>query len=252
MTAPVIEGCEPFSQAGGPIGVLVLHGFTGSPFSMRGIAEQMANAGFSVEQPLLPGHGTDVTDMIPTRFEDWSSAAESAYEDLASRTEKVVVIGLSMGGTLTCWLAERHQEIAGIVLVNPLVQPVGPEMKEGLQALLDSGIEQMDAIGSDIALEGADERSYPATPVAAAISLFEGVDEVSAHLADIACPVLLFSSVEDHVVAPSNGEHLIAGVHAPVERVMCEQSYHVATLDHDASLIESASVAFVDRIATAS
>ena len=154
MTAPVIEGCEPLSVAGGPIGVLVLHGFTGSPFSMRGIAEQMANAGFSVEMPLLPGHGTSLDDMIPTRFSDWLGAADAAYESLAARTEQVVVVGLSMGGTLTCALAERHGEIAGIALVNPLVEPASPEMIAGSTALLDAGTERFDAIGrlEDIAI----------------------------------------------------------------------------------------------------
>ena len=66
MTAPVMEGCEPLSVDGGSTGVLVLHGFTGSPFSVRALAEAMANAGHSVEMPLLPGHGTVVEDMIPT------------------------------------------------------------------------------------------------------------------------------------------------------------------------------------------
>ena len=251
MTAPVIEGCEPLSVAGGPIGVLVLHGFTGSPFSMRVIAEQMANAGFSVEMPLLPGHGTSLDDMIPTRFSDWLGAADAAYESLAARTEQVVVVGLSMGGTLTCALAERHGEIAGIALVNPLVEPASPEMIEGITALLDAGTDRFDAIGSDIALEGADERSYPGTPLAALLSLFEGVAEVSEALPTITCSVLLFSSPQDHVVTPSNGDHLVASVTGPVERVICERSYHVATLDHDAALIETTAVAFVERVTTA-
>ena len=70
MTAPVQPGCEPFSASGGPDGVLVLHGFTGSPHSMRPIAEQLANRGYTVELPLLPGHGTAITDLIPMRWED--------------------------------------------------------------------------------------------------------------------------------------------------------------------------------------
>src|SRR5688500_12504517 len=122
-SAPVLPGAEPFSAAGGQAGVLVLHGFTGNPQSMRGLAQAFADAGFTVEMPLLPGHGTVVADMIPTRWEDWSGAAEAAYADLASRCEKVVVAGLSMGGTITCWLAANHPEIAGIVVVNPAVEP---------------------------------------------------------------------------------------------------------------------------------
>lgn len=218
---------------------------------MRSLAEAMADAGFSVEQPLLPGHGTSVDDMVPTRWEDWSGAAEFAFQQLEARVEQIFVVGLSMGGTLTSWLAETHPEIAGIVLINPLVEPVPVEMVEGAKALLEADVEVMDAIGSDIAKEGADERSYPATPLAPALSLFAAVEEVSAHLGSIACPVLLFSSVEDHVVPFSNGDHLVAKVGGPIERVVLERSYHVATLDHDAELIEAQAVAFVERLATA-
>jgi len=248
MSAPIIPGCEPFSAVGSTIGVLVLHGFTGNPFSMRGIAERMANAGFSVEQPLLPGHGTSVEDMLPTRFPDWATGAEEAYLSLAARTEKVVVVGLSMGGTLTCWLAEHHPEIAGIVLVNPFVEYPGDQFVADIQGLLDAGMETIDAIGSDIAKEGVEERSYPATPVAALISLAQGVKEVSESLRKISCPVLLFSSEQDHVVPPSNGPFLVDAVSGPVERIVLEKSFHVATLDFDAPLIEEEAVAFIERL----
>ena len=242
-----MPGCEPFSADGGPTGIVVLHGFTGNPASMRGIAERMANAGFSVEMPRLPGHGTTVEDMVPTRFSDWSDAAEEAYQLLAARTERIVVVGLSMGGTLTCWLAERHPEIAGIVLVNPLVEPV-EGMTDALQELLDSGTETMESIGSDIADPTSEEASYDATPVAALISLFGGVEEVSGNLAAIACPVLLFTSTQDHVVPPSNSVHLMERVSGSIEQEILERSFHVATLDFDADLIEAQSVAFAERI----
>src|SRR3954467_7806998 len=114
----VIPGAEPWSATGGPNGVLVVHGFTGSPQSMRPLAEAFAAGGFTVELPRLPGHGTVIEDMVPTRWGDWSGAVEAAYTELASRCEKVVVAGLSMGGTLTAWLAANHPEIAGVVLVN--------------------------------------------------------------------------------------------------------------------------------------
>ena len=102
---PVLPGAEPFSAPGGPHGALVVHGFTGCPQSMRGLAEALAGAGFAVELPRLPGHGTTIDDMLETGWTDWSGAAEAAYQDLAGRCDKVVVGGLSMGGTLTLWLA---------------------------------------------------------------------------------------------------------------------------------------------------
>ncbi len=248
MTAPILPGCEPWTAEGGPDGVLVLHGFTGNPQSMRPLAETLAAAGFTVDLPLLPGHGTSLEDMVPTRWEDWSGAAEAHFQALAARCDRVVVAGLSMGGALTCWLAERHPHLTGIVLVNPMVQPPSVELLEGGQALLDAGVETIDGIGSDIKAEGPVERAYPGTPLAAGLSLFEAVADVGARLGDIHCPVLLFSSREDHVVDPVNGDALESGVSGPVERIMLEESYHVATLDNDAPLIEARTVAFVTAL----
>jgi carboxylesterase len=244
VTAPIIPGAEPWSSVGGSHGVLVLHGFTGNPQSMRPLAEVVAKAGFTVDLPLLPGHGTSVEDMVPTRWEDWSGAAETAYQALAARCDKVVVAGLSMGGTLTCWLAERHPEIAGIAVVNPLVQAPDADFRDGIRSLLDTGTEVFDAIGSDIAMEGAIEAAYPGTPLAALLSLFEAADGVVAALADIRCPVLLLNSREDHVVDPVSGDVLEGAAGGTVDRVMLERSFHVATLDFDAPIIEERVVAF--------
>ena len=243
-----MQGCEPWSAEGGSNGVLVLHGFTGNPQSMRPRAEALAAAGFTVDLPLLPGHGTALEDMVPTRFDDWSGAAEAHFQALASRCDHVAVAGLSMGGTLTCWLAERHPHLAGIALVNPLVHAPDAEFRAGVQALLDTGTESFDAIGSDIKKEGTVEAAYPGTPLAAVLSLFEGADGVEAALADIHCPVLLLSSREDHVVEPVSGDVVEAGVSGPVERIWLEDSYHVATLDNDAPLIEEKVVAFANAV----
>lgn len=222
----------------------MLHGFTGNPQSMRPLAEALAAAGFTVELPLLPGHGTAIEDMLPTRWEDWSSAAGAAYRALADRCAQVVVTGLSMGGTLTCWLAEHHPEVAGIAVVNPLIESPEAADREAIVALVEAGTEVFDAIGSDIRKEGVEEAAYPGTPLPPLLSLFEGADEVAAHLGDIRCPTLLFSSRQDHVVDSVSGDELERSAGGPVERVYLERSYHVATLDWDAPLIEDRVVSF--------
>ncbi len=248
MTAPIIPGAEPFSHDGGPGGVLVLHGFTGNPQSMRPVAEALADEGLTVELPLWPGHGTAVEDLVPLRWSDWSAAAETAYQALAARCDAVALVGLSMGGTLACWLAEAHPEIRGIVLVNPAVEPQPEEVKGFLRSLLEEGTEVAPAIGSDVAKEGVAELAYDGTPLAAVLSLFDAIETVSAGLGQVSCPVLLFSSREDHVVTPSNGDHLEASVGGPVERVFLERSYHVATLDHDAGEIVARTGEFVRSV----
>lgn len=250
MTSPVLAGAEPFAVDGGPTGALVLHGFTGSPASMRPVYEALADGGFTVEVPLLPGHGTAVEDMMDTRWEDWSAAAEKALQQLSARCTTVVVVGLSMGGTLATWLAQHNPDIEGLVLVNPLIEAPDAAFRSAVQELLDSGSPTAPGIGSDIALEGVDEISYSDTPLAAALSLFEGAAQVAGALERVRCPVLLLSSRQDHVVSPSSGDLLAGSVSGPCERVWLERSYHVATLDHDQDEVVSRTVDFVARIGT--
>jgi carboxylesterase len=247
MASPVIPECEPWSKPGGPHGVLVLHGFTGCPHSMRPVAEAFAAAGYAVELPLLPGHGTSVDDMLSTSWDDWSAAAEAAYQDLASRCDKVAVAGLSMGGSLTVWLATRHPEIVGIVCVNPAMQ-VAEEMVAALEQLVEAGEETIPSIGGDIAHPDSDEIAYDAAPLRPLLSLAEATARFGPQLNQVACPVLIMTSPQDHVVPPTDSDVLAAGVTGPVERITLERSYHVATLDYDGELITTEAVAFVDRL----
>ncbi len=248
VTAPILQGAEPWSAEGGPDGVLVLHGFTGCPQSMRPLAESLAAAGYSVELPLLPGHGTAVEDLVPLRWEDWSGAAEAHFQALAARCDHVAVVGLSMGGALTCWLAERYGHLAGIALVNPLIHAPGDDLRTMIRGMVDAGEVLTDGIGGDIKKEGVTEVGYDATPLAAILSTFDGADEVEAHLVDIHCPTLLLVSREDHLIDAASGDALVERASGPVERVWLEDSYHVATLDNDAPLIESRVVEFVGSV----
>jgi carboxylesterase len=227
---------------------LVLHGFTGNPQSMRGLALAFADAGFTVEMPLLPGHGTAVADMVPTRWVDWSGAAEAAYTELAARCDSVAVIGLSMGGSLSVWLGEHHPEIAALVLVNPLVSAPDADTLAFIDAMVDGGDELAPGVGSDIALEGAVESAYPELPLRAAQSLFAAAAEIEAGLESVTSPILVFTSTQDHVVDPTNSEVLVEGVKGPVERIVLDRSFHVATLDHDKDEIEARSVEFVTGV----
>jgi len=251
MTTNIMPGCEPFSVSGGRDGVLVLHGFTGNPQSMRPLAEAIANAGYTVELPRLPGHGTTVEDMMTTGWADWSGAADAAYRELASRCDRVAVVGLSMGGGLTAFVAEEHPDVTALVFINALVKPPVQEMRDGLKGLLDAGMETMDSIGSDIKKEGSQEASYNATPLACAASLFDGIEKVWERLDTISAPTLILSSREDHVVSSDNSEDLARIVTGSVEHIWLEDSYHVATLDNDASLVEAHTVRFLDSIFSA-
>jgi len=245
--ADLIPGAEAWSADGGPAGVLVIHGFTGNPASMRGLAEALAAAGFTVDLPRLPGHGTKVEDMIPTRFDDWLGAAEEHYAALAARCDQVVVAGLSMGGALTAWLGSEHPEIAGLVLINAIVSEP-PGMRDLVQAMVDAGTETFDGIGSDIADPDQTELAYAQTPVAPLLSLLDAGAELPQRLERITCPCLVVNSPQDHVVPPENSQLIAETVKGPVERFTAERSYHVATQDFDREAIEAATVAFARRV----
>ena len=239
---------KPASFPNGPTGVLVLHGITSSPQSVRSLAVRLAEEGHSVELPLLPGHGTKVEDMVPTRFDDWYRAAEAAYTALAARCDRVVVAGLSMGGTLATILAVEHDP-AGIVVINPQVAPPPDPVVEVVEGLSNEGVVTIPAVGGDIAKEGVEELAYAATPVEGVLSFIRRCQVLVDELPRITCPVLIFTSPEDHVVDPVSSDVLAAGVSGPVERVTLERSFHVATLDHDAKLIEDRAAAFVAELA---
>src|SRR3954468_17441690 len=111
---------EPFAVDGAPVGVVVCHGFTGMPGSMRPWAEALAAAGLTVRLPRLPGHGTRWQDANKVGWQDWYDELERAFDDVRSRCEQTFLVGLSMGGTLSLRLAERRgDDVAGVVVVNP-------------------------------------------------------------------------------------------------------------------------------------
>jgi carboxylesterase len=248
MAPDILPGAEPFSRRGSSTGVLVLHGFTGSPESLRPLAERLAGAGYSVELPRLPGHGTSLEDMMTTSWEDWSTTALDAYDELTGRCERVAIVGLSMGGGLTAFVAEHRADVAACVFINALVKPPTLETLEGLDALLAAGIETIDAIGSDIKREGVTELSYPGTPLRCAKGMFEAMGPIHEGLGRIAVPSLVLSSREDHVVTSDNSDDLEARLAGPVERIWLEDSYHVATLDNDQEFLEHTTLSFLERV----
>ena len=247
----MIPGAEPYSHDGGPVGALVVHGFTGSPKSMRPWAQALADAGLTVRLPRLPGHGSSWQDMALTRWEDWYGEVDRAFTELAGRCEDVFVCGLSMGGSLALRLAElRGDAVRGLVLVNPSVH----SENKALLALpvLKVVVPSLKGIGNDIAKPGQDEGCYDRVPLKALHSMTQGWGMIKADIDKVTQPLLLFHSSQDHVVEPSNATWILSHVRSSdlTERVL-PNSYHVATLDHDAPEIFAGSLEFVRRLAPA-
>jgi carboxylesterase len=251
----VMVGCEAFSHSGdSDVGVLVLHGFTGNPSSMTYQARAFAAAGLHVEQPRLPGHGTTLADMQTTDWSDWSGEAAAAYDRLAERVQRIVVIGLSMGGTLTLWTGLQRlgdDRLRGLICVNAATKPQPPEVVEMIEGLLDDGVDVSPAIGSDIADPDAAEIAYEGTPLKQLVSLTkDGLEPIADRYGELRVPILIFSSPDDHVVTPDNSTHLRDTAGGDVEFVTLERSFHVATQDFDKDVINERSLAFIERVAS--
>jgi carboxylesterase len=249
----VIVGCGPFSHVGSSsTGVLVVHGFTGNPSSMRHQAHAFAAAGHHVEQPLLPGHGTTLADMQTTDWDDWSTAVAAAYDELAARTDHIVVIGLSMGGTLTVWTGLQRGDDArlrGLICVNAATKPHPDDVIEMVEGLLEDGVDASPSIGGDIADPAEVEIAYDATPLRPFVSLHrDGLVPMWDRYGEIRVPVLIFSAPDDHVVPPEHSAHLRDTVGGDVEFVTLERSFHVATQDYDRDVIVERSMAFIERV----
>ena len=239
----IMPGAEPIDLPGGPIGVLLSHGFTGTTQSMRPWAEHLAAAGVTVVAPRLPGHGTTVKDMNTTRWSDWYATVERAFDDLRDRCETVFAMGLSMGGTLVLRLAEqRSDQVAGIVVVNTSLATERKDAK--LLPLLAKVLASRPGIASDIKQPGQVELAYDRLPLKAAYSLQQAWPVVRRDLPRITCPVLVYRSATDHVVEPVSGTTLLEGCAHAEERVL-QDSYHVATLDNDAPTIFAGSLEFI-------
>jgi len=242
---PVVPGAEAFSSEGGRVGVLLVHGFTGSPASLRPWGEYLAEHGLTVSCPRLPGHGTRWQDMNLTRWEDWYAEIDRGFEELKRKVDRVFVMGLSMGGTLTLRLAEQHPgEITGLVLVNPSLLTENKIAK--LAPVLKYVMPSAKGIKNDIKKPGQDEIAYDRVPVKAFVSMVELWARVRADLGKVDVPILVFRSTEDHVVEPSSCRELQAKVSSTdMREVLLPDSYHVATLDNDAPTIFEGSLAFV-------
>jgi carboxylesterase len=232
----------------GRIGVLLSHGFTGSPASLKAWGESLAAQGYAVSVPRLPGHGTTWQEMNTTTWDDWTGELERAFEELSKQVDTVFVGGLSMGGGLALRLTANHPDrVAGLVLVNPAVATDRKDVK--LLPVLKHVIGSFPGIANDIKKPGVEEHGYTRTPLRAADSIFHGYKALRADLGRITCPVLIFRSVEDHVVDPSSARIILAGVASTDKgEESLANSYHVATMDNDAEQIFEGSATFIERV----
>ena len=218
------------SRPRGRVGVLVIHGFGGSPRSLQELAERLVAGGYTVALPQLAGHGLSPEAMEASRWSEWTADVEKAFQWVRARTDRVFVCGLSMGGTLALWATEHHPEVAGVVTINTIIRH--PLEKVMLMIGRLRVPRWVKAVGNDALAEGVDERAYGRLPMRSTHELALLSRDVRAGLGRITCPALVFSSVVDHVVPPSNQREIYAAIgSADKTLVQLRDCYHLATMD---------------------
>lgn len=244
----MVPGAEPFSHDGGEVAVLLCHGFSGSPCSMRPWGEYLAARGFTVRVPRLPGHGTTWQELNVTTWPDWYTTVDREFRALRRNHRAVVVGGLSVGSALSLRLAEEHGgDVAGLVLVNPAVKfehVLLPSLP-----LLHRVLPSFPGITDDIKKPGVTELGYDRLPLRALHSVVSAQRDIVRDLPEVTQPLLVFRSAVDHVVPASSTALLLSRVSSTdVTEVVLHDSYHVATLDHDAETIFKGSADFIQRV----
>jgi carboxylesterase len=237
-----------FAQGSGAnkeVGILLVHGFTGSPASMRPWAEYLNQRGYTVKVPLLPGHGTTPHDLNLVKWQEWPAKVESDLQELLRTCRKVFICGLSMGGGTTLNIATRYsKDLAGIILVNPMIHV--KFVPHQLAWAISRFQKMRDSVGDDIKRPGITEYGYDALPAVGVYELLKMLHYTRKRLHDVTAPMLLFHSVDDHTLPVTNTEIVMKGVGSrQKQRIELVNSYHVATLDYDQEVIFENSRLFI-------
>lgn len=232
----------------GHIGVVLVHGFTGSPAAMRPWAEFLNARGYSVRVPLLPGHATKPADLNKIEWPEWPAKVNSEIAELQKNCSQIFVAGLSMGGGTTLQVAAEHgDKLSGIILVNPMIHVKG--ISPTLAFVISRVIRFGKSVGNDIKRPGVTEYSYDKMPYRGIHQLLTMLKLTRAALPTIKVPVQLFHSVDDHTLPVSNTEIIMREIGSSNKsRIELLNSFHVATIDYDSELIFANSLTFIESL----
>ncbi|MBM3655502.1 MAG: alpha/beta fold hydrolase [Actinobacteria bacterium] len=235
------------SGSNADIGILLVHGFTGSPASMRPFAHFLNEKGYQVSVPLIPGHGTRWQDLNVVHWSKWAEKLENELLEIKRACRRVFIVGLSMGGGNGLYVAADHQDkVAGIILINPMIHIPGIQIR--FISIISKLQKSRASVGDDIKKPGVTEWGYDALPIKGVAQLYKYLKLARKRLPSIKSPLLLFHSVEDHTLDVSNTEIVLDEIGSNCkQRIELLNSYHVATLDYDAEMIHENTHLFIQR-----
>jgi carboxylesterase len=243
----VLEGAEEFSVGQGPTGALLIHGFTGSPQSLRPVGDYLSERGIGCFAPRLPGHGTTWQDLNSRTSEEWATAADAALTRLKAEHDEVFVIGLSFGSAVALHLAaERPSDVAGVVGLASFVLTNDP--RRFLSPVIKLVAKSLPGVGNDICDPEGKELCYDRLPTSAAWSMLKYCKHVRGEMDQVRAPLLLIHSPNDHTAHPDSARFIYDHVGSTdKELVWLERSFHVITLDYERETVFEKTYEFIEK-----
>ncbi|NOZ19483.1 MAG: alpha/beta fold hydrolase [Planctomycetes bacterium] len=248
----IIKGAEPFFIERGPRACLLIHGFTSSPAEVRELGERLAEAGFSVSCPLLPGHGTRPDDLETVTWRDWYHAVESEYLKLKQGHETVSVAGISMGAALALQLAREHHPHK-LVLLSPYYRVtykwyylLPPEAYVDAGAFLFRYVNKMGRLMLNDKTAWKNHIAYNHVPTKAIQNLMALGRAVADAPPEVRTPTLIIHARHDDAAAPEGAQAIHDALGSEEKRlVWLDNSNHIITLDYDKEIVNQAVLDFL-------
>jgi len=231
-------------RSSSPVGVLLLHGFTGTPHSMQHLADTCIRAGYNVECPCFAGHGTHWREMNKVNWKDWLQDAQNALQLLTMRSTHVFIAGLSMGGALA-FLVKSEEKIKGIILINHALFVIH-NWKARMLSVCSFFLPGVWSGPSDISDFAASANAYPWIPLRALRSFLRITGLAKKAHSAITVPVLIFKSIQDRVISIHSVWYTLREIKCTViHLVWLQNSRHTATADYDKTIISGRTLAFI-------
>ena len=250
--AMIIKSAEPFYFPGNKTGCLLVHGFTGAPKEMRWMGEYLAEEGFSVLGVRLAGHATNPEEMIRTRYVDWMHSVEDGYHFLRGATDRIFLIGLSMGGVLSLLMSTKL-EVEGVIVMSTPFKVDLPSIK--FAKILAPLVPYMNKDNGEPGSTWFDQASwkdhisYPKNPVRSAVEIALLLDQMRASLPDVKVPTLLVHSRNDSYVPSDSMENIYTALGTENKEMMwVTESGHVIPREPAKTEVFKASVKFIHRV----
>ena len=242
---PQLHG-GPFDLAGGPLGVLLIHGFTATTAEVRPLGDILNRTGYTIHAPLLPGHNTHPADLNKVTWQSWIDAAETGYQWLTDRCERVYLGGESTGGLLALYLASQHPEAAAVLAYAPALK-----LKRSLfiKLILPVAAQFVPYANKPIKDDGIPWQGYRVNPLKGVMQLVKLQKIVEKSLPAVRQPLLIVQGRLDASVHPSVPAKIAGRVSAGlIEIHWMDNSSHVVVLDREYEQVARITINFLRRI----